>query len=394
MDNHKQIVNGHKSNLKVLNGAFKKFEKSDYSNSMHINQQLTKEDVNINTYFSNSFHSLIQVDAQLDIMKFTPGVNDQINLRRSDLGRPLSDLTNNIKNFNLIEAVQSVIETKKTVYEQVETTKGQWFYVHITTITANNGIEIVGANISFHDITKLSLSKQQADKDNILLTRINKDHENFIYSVSHDLKSPLNSMEALVSLINGSEDIVVIKELSAHLLKSVKCLNETISELSNITDIEKDIAGADSIKLPLLIEEVKWSLRSLLEDSFASVNIHLDIEEINFSKKNLRSIIYNFLCNAIKYKSNNRQLKIDIETRKEDNYIVLSIKDNGIGISESKIESIYSKFKRIDAGDNIIEGTGIGLFLVKRIVFNAGVEMKVQSEVNKGTTFQVFFPVK
>ncbi len=394
MDNLLQIANGHKSNFKVLKSAVKNFEKIVFSNPTITNQQLPKEVININTYFSNSFHSLIQVDAQLYIKKFTPGVIDQINLRRSDLGRPLSDLTNNIKNFNLIEAAQSVIETKKTVYEQVETTKGQWFYLHINTITANNGFEIVGANISFHDITKLTLSKQQADKDNVKLTRINKDHENFIYSVSHDLKSPLNSMEALVSLINGSEDIVVIKELSAHLLKSVKGLHETISELSNITDIEKDIAGEDSIKLPLLIEEVKWSLRGLLEDSFASVNIQLEIEEINFSKKYLRSIIYNFLCNAIKYKSNNRQLKIDIKTRKQDNYIVLSIKDNGIGISESKIESIFSKFKRIDAGDNTIEGTGIGLFLVKRIVLNAGVEMKVQSEVNKGTTFEVFFPVK
>jgi two-component system CheB/CheR fusion protein len=381
-------------NFKVVRGITKSGDITENSLTYDSNKHLPKEVIDINKYFSNSFHSLIQVDAHQCIKNFTPGAIDQVNMRGSDLGRPLSDLTHHIKNFDLVEAVQSVIDSKKTLYEQVETTKEKWFYLLITPVIEYNGNETGGANISFHDITQLTLSKLQVDKDNLKLSRINKDHENFIYSVSHDLKSPLNSMEALVSLINRSDNMEGIKELSTYLMKSVAGLRNTINELSNITDIEKELDGKDSVKLPELIGEIKWSLRDLLNDAFAIVNIELAVDEINFCKKNLRSILYNFLCNAIKYKSNNRQLKIDITTREEDSFVVLSITDNGMGISDSQIETIFSKFKRIDAGENNIEGSGIGLFLVKRIVSNAGVDMKVRSEVNRGTTFEVYFPMK
>ncbi len=248
-----------------------------------------------------------------------------------------------------------------------------------------------GVNIAFHDITMLTLSKKEAEKDNEKLLKINKDHENFIYSVSHDLKAPLNSIEAIVTLINQTNDVKSIKELTNPLLKSVVGLRQTINELSDITKIEQDLNGVEKMKIAPLIEEIKWSLRDLLVNSYAIFNVDLKLKHINFSRKNLRSIIYNLLNNAIKYKSNNRQLKIDVKTYKETDFDVLSITDNGIGISKDQIESIFSKFKRISEGE-AIEGSGIGLYLVNRIVTNAGGEIKVHSDLGKGTTFEVYFP--
>jgi two-component system CheB/CheR fusion protein len=350
----------------------------------------------INQYFNSSFRSLIQIDDKLCIRTFTSAVKNQINIRESDVGRPLSDLTNLIKNLDLLKEVKSAMKAKtnKAVYKEVESVNGMWYSMLIEPFgTEENARDKAGVNIAFHDITSLTLSKMQGDRDKEKLQRINKDHENFIYSVSHDLKSPLNNMEALVSLINTADDNQHIKELGLLLVKSVKGLRETVNELTDITNIEKDLNGEEPVELPSLIEEIKWSLDLPLNSSFAILDVDLKIKELNFSRKNLRSIIYNLLNNAIKYKCNNRQLKIEIRTRKEHNFTVLSVIDNGRGISEAQIESIFAKFKRVCDGEDI-EGSGIGLFLINRMVSAAGGEIKVKSVLGKGSTFEVYFPVK
>lgn len=344
-----------------------------------------------NQFFSSSFHSLIHLDEKLCIKSFSSAANNQVNIRKSDIGRPLSDLTNSIININLEEEIKSAFDFNKTLYKQVEVKSGKWYSLLIEPFSRSNGTTEVGVNIAFHDITELSLSKLKVDMDYIKLLKINSDHENFIYSVSHDLKSPLNNLEGLVSLMINAKDDQNLKKFGAHLLNSVKGLRQTVNELSDIANIEKDLNGEDSIDLSTLIEEIKLSLSNPLLESFAILREELEVKQINFSKKNLRSIILNFLSNAIKYKSNNRQLKIEIKTRKEADRVVLSIMDNGIGISDDEIKSIFSKFKRITAGEDI-EGAGIGLFLVNRIVTNAGGELKVKSFLGKGSNFEVHFP--
>jgi signal transduction histidine kinase len=91
--------------------------------------------------------------------------------------------------------------------------------------------------------------------------------------------------------------------------------------------------------------------------------------------------------NAIKFKATERQPKIIVTTNKENDFIVISVKDNGIGIDESKYDAIFSKYYRLE---NAIEGSGIGLYLVKEIVSNAGGKILVKSQLDKGTEFQIY----
>jgi signal transduction histidine kinase len=113
----------------------------------------------------------------------------------------------------------------------------------------------------------------------------------------------------------------------------------------------------------------------------------LNDQQITFSIRKLRSIIYNLLSNAIKFRSPERRPKIFIKTEREDNFIIISIKDNGIGIDPNKQEAIFSKYFRLE---NQIEGTGVGLYLVKGIVINAGGKILVESQVGKGSEFKVY----
>ncbi|MBK6266151.1 PAS domain-containing protein [Marivirga sp. S37H4] len=357
-------------------------------------KELSELNDDFDNYFKSTINTQVYVDKDLCIKMFTPSTVKQINVKESDIGRPLADLSNNIKETDLIQEVLSVIQTQKLNKKQIETKDGMWYVMVIMPYIRSKDRSVDGAIITFYDITDLKKSQEIIEQANTKLMKINEDHDTFIYSVSHDLKSPLNSMEGLITILKASDDIEQVKAITVPLVKSVIKLRETIDELSNITNIEKEIEEAGNVDVKELVEEVKWSIRDLLESSHAILEIELNEKEIKFSKKNLRSILYNLLCNAIKYRSNNRQLKIVVKTQKIDGFTMLSIQDNGIGISDGKIGEIFSKFKRIHEHNAGIEGSGIGLYLVNKIVSNAGGEIKVESTLEKGTTFKVLFPNK
>jgi two-component system phosphate regulon sensor histidine kinase PhoR len=121
--------------------------------------------------------------------------------------------------------------------------------------------------------------------------------------------------------------------------------------------------------------------------SDARIRTEINISQITFSRRKLRSIIYNLVSNGIKFKSPDRKPEIFIRTEREGDFIVLSIKDNGIGIDEDKRDKIFSKYFRIE---NDIEGSGIGLYLINEIVKNSGGRIEVDSQKGYGSTFKVF----
>jgi two-component system, chemotaxis family, CheB/CheR fusion protein len=348
----------------------------------------------LNNYFRSTYNSQLCVDKKLLIKRFTPVSIQQINVKESDIGRPLSDLSTNIKSTSLIDDIHTVINTQKITEKQIETIDGKWYMMMIVPYIRSQDQTTDGAIITFNDITEIKKSKEIIKVNNNKLVKINQDHDTFIYSVSHDLKAPLNNMEGLVSALKDSNDANEIKELSGLIMKSVTTLKETISELSDITKIEKvsENEGADVVNISDLLDEIKISIRDILIESKAKVNIDLDEKEVRFLKKNLRSILFNLLSNAVKYRSKDRELEVDIKSTRSDGYIVLSIEDNGLGIEKEKIKSVFAKFKRIhdDQGANV-DGTGIGLYLINKIITNAGGKIEVTSKRGRGSCFKVYF---
>ncbi|MGN6543399.1 MAG: sensor histidine kinase, partial [Ginsengibacter sp.] len=136
-----------------------------------------------------------------------------------------------------------------------------------------------------------------------------------------------------------------------------------------------------------ILEDVRLTLSHNIKDSDAIIKSELNVQEMTFSRRKLRSIIYNLVSNAIKFRSPERRPKIVIKTERESNFIIISIKDNGIGIDSHKQEAIFSKYFRI--GNNI-EGSGVGLYLVKEIVTNAGGKIYVESQLGEGSEFKVY----
>lgn len=227
------------------------------------------------------------------------------------------------------------------------------------------------------------------------LVKINVDLDNFIYTASHDLKAPVTNLEGLINLLNKQLDkklndqeknILNMMETSIHKFK------KTISDLTDITKVQK---GFDGLKETLLfkdvLEDVKLDLTQMLSVSNAQIHEDFQVEGVVFTPNNLRSIFYNLISNAIKYRSPERPLKIEIKTRQESDFIVLSIKDNGLGISDYQRPKLFTMFKRFHTH---VDGTGIGLYVIKRILENNRGKIELDSDEREGSTFNVYFKTK
>lgn len=246
------------------------------------------------------------------------------------------------------------------------------------------------------DKEKLAAIIAEINVKNEELQTINIDLDNFIYTASHDLKSPVSNIEGLIHTLSavledGNPSREEVKSILDMMNHSVGRFSKTIKDLTTITKIQKDDEQElhEKVNLMELIEDIKLTNNNLIEGSGARITIECEnCGEITFSRKNLKSILYNLISNAIKYRSPQRIPEVFISSERHDGFIVLKVKDNGLGLDENKQKKLFSMFKRFH---DHVEGTGIGLYLVKRIITNAGGKVEVESVPEVGSTFKVYF---
>ncbi|MFN6945151.1 MAG: sensor histidine kinase, partial [Cytophagaceae bacterium] len=196
--------------------------------------------------------------------------------------------------------------------------------------------------------------------------------EGLIYTLN-DILQDYNNEEAdeIIGLIN----------------QSIQRFKNTLLDLTEISKVQNINEEAEDVNILDVIQEVKITLASQIESYKADICVDLEIVNVKFSRKNLRSIIYNLLSNGIKYSSPKRKPQVKISTEQWGIYLLLRIEDNGLGIRTESIPQIFSMFKRLH---DHVDGTGLGLYILKKIIENAGGKIEVESELDKGTVFNLF----
>jgi PAS domain S-box-containing protein len=247
---------------------------------------------------------------------------------------------------------------------------------------------------TFTDINESKLTEENLRIKNEELSKINHDLDNFIYTASHDLKAPISNIEGLLMTINDTldpehckgEEIIQLFEMMD---KSILRFKKTIHDLTEITRAQKSAEEEkEYVEFDGILDDVITSINDLAKATQATFVLDFSVPSIKFSRKSIRSIFYNLISNALKYRHPERKPVIEVKTVQEGDWIVLSVKDNGLGISEANKEKVFSMFKRLHAH---VEGSGVGLYIVKRIVTNAGGRIELESKVGEGTTFRIFF---
>lgn len=244
------------------------------------------------------------------------------------------------------------------------------------------------------ELQKLAEAKKYLNEQNEELNRINQDLDTFVYVASHDLKAPVLNIEGLVTALTETLGEAAkmgdVRNIINLIGSSIVRFKNTISDLTEVSKVQKEISTRpEKILLRSFIDDVKDELREMIVLTEAEITVQVaDDLDLCFSRKNFHSIVYNLLSNALKYRSPDRRPEIHLNIEPLEDCVLLSVKDNGLGIDAKNISKIFLMFERLHGH---VEGSGIGLYIVKRIMENSAGKIEVESEVGRGSTFKLFF---
>lgn len=235
---------------------------------------------------------------------------------------------------------------------------------------------------------ELYISNKELNQSIDELSRINAELDNFVYSASHDLKAPLNNLEGLVALLEPFDQVEEDQiEILGLIGKSVTRFKDVVNDMTLMAQTAKNNYKRHNIDFPRLISEIKSDLNHLINATGTVFTLELEVKLIQYPRKEIRSILFNLISNGIKYSFPNRPPVITIRTKFIENELLIEVEDNGSGIEPENIPELFDKYYRINP---TIEGSGLGLFIVKRMVENRGGRIEVRSMIGKGSLFSVF----
>jgi len=243
----------------------------------------------------------------------------------------------------------------------------------------------------------------QAQKEEILrkneeLVNLNKEKNNLIGIVAHDLKSPLNQIKGLITIIKFKKD-----QLDTETVELIETIEKSAVRLSDMINKILDVEAIESKKLNIKLEDV--DLKELLKEIANNFGVLADKKniKINLELKGGKPVVRadrnyalqifeNLVSNAIKFSEHDKNIYFKLNHSKGK--VICEIRDESPGLSEQDKKLLFSKYQKLSArptGDEL--STGLGLSIVKKFTESMGGEIWYESELGKGTSFFVSFPL-
>ena len=272
---------------------------------------------------------------------------------------------------------------------------GGLFFGHSKTAVFSESDEDIVKGIAAQAAIAIDNSRlfETISQKNDELLKINNDLDNFVYTASHDLKAPVLNIEGLVYALTAAlkrDKPERIDDILDKIQLSIRKFKETIQALTEVAKTNKNLEEElESFDIKELVNDELFSIQEALQKADATVELDIDCVDFRFSRANMQSIIHNLITNAVKYRSPERPPHIQLVCKRTAEGICLKVSDNGLGIDPSFHAKIFTMFSRYHTH---VEGTGIGLYLVKRIVENNGGTIAIDSEPGRGTTFTIHLP--
>lgn len=270
---------------------------------------------------------------------------------------------------------------------------GEEFWVSMSISPVFNELRAATHFIAIEkDVTERK--KKEIEKELLIaeLSQSNKDLRHFSYVISHNLRAPIANLLGLTSLIDQYKmPNKSLKTILDGIKQSAVMFDDTLKDLTKILVI-KDQTNIvkENISLTDTVNNIISQLSIVINDNQVKVSYDFnDAPMVYFTSAYLESIFLNLFTNAIKYKSPDRKLKIQISSTNFDGFVEIRFKDNGIGIDlnthKEKLFKLYQRFH------DHSEGKGLGLYLIKSQIDVMNGEINIESKVNVGTTFIIKF---
>ncbi len=378
---------------------------SDITQQKLAQEALSKSEANLRTILNNADTAYVLLNNNFDILSFNQLANDYALL---DLGKSLVEGDNFIQTLwkkwqpTAFTNMNKVLEGDTAEYESSYLqANGErlWFHVRINRIMDERE-KVIGLCISASNITERKLAENQIREFSVQLEQkvkertyelevANKELESFSYSVSHDLRAPLRSLNGYSQALledYGSK----LEERAQHYLKRIQLNSERmanlIDDLLKLSRVTRQVLSKQEINLSKVAREVVKELEEKYPLEYT--NVHIDSGMITQADPHLiRIALHNLLDNAIKFSAKAEQPEIIFSSFvDENNRKVWFVTDNGVGFDMQYAGKLFGAFQRLHDKDDY-PGTGIGLSIVQRVINRHGGKIWAEASVNGGAKF-------
>lgn len=352
----------------------------------------------LETFFNQSLDMLCIAGQDGRFLKLSKAFEDVLHYKRAELeGVNYLDFVHPDDLEATVMAMQHLQE-QKTVSQFINryrTKEGEFRYIEWYSSPVGEYVYAVA-----RDVTERMERERELINARKIAEEANASKSLFLSRMSHELRTPMNSILGFAQLLEMSELNEMQETSVSHILNSGKHLLGLINEVL-------DIARIETGKLTLSIEQVNMSaaiekVSTLLEPQANKQKIKILLGGslknpvyVRADQQRVIQILTNVINNAIKYNKENGSIFIEQEESKDDKgneMIKVSVRDTGIGIKEEDIPKLFTPFERIGAQNSEIEGTGLGLAVVKELIHVLNGEVGVYSEEGKGSTFWFALP--
>lgn len=238
-------------------------------------------------------------------------------------------------------------------------------------------------------INKLMLAKRETEIHNENLTIANRELDKFVYSASHDLRSPITSLKGLIEIAQEEDDLAQVKDYMQMMHESLTKQDQFINDIIDYSRNKRKQLLIEVVSLNKLIEDAVSQHQHIKDADTISIRKNIAVDEIYSDSLRLKIILNNLVSNAIKYSDKKKKEKhISIATDENNDCYIIKIEDNGIGIKDEFKHKIFEMF--FVTNNNV--GSGLGLYIAKEAAENLNGNITVKTEINTGSTFTVTLP--
>ena len=340
------------------------------------------EDAEVAAILASMVEGVIAVDRQSRILTVNPALEAIFDIQRSAVfGHSILEA---IRNRAFSDILDTVLQTGRSTTRELEmlTPVERVFQVQAAPLTGNG--RTVGAVAVLHDVTALR--------------RLEGLRREFVANVSHELKTPLTSIKGFVeTLLDGAVDDPVNNRKFLQIIAGhTEQLTRLIDDLLALSQIESREAGLALAPVPLrpVLEETLLMLKPQLDHRQIVVELDLptDLPPLKADRDRLKQAVLNLLDNAVKFNVEGGTITISASPGHEA--VLIHVTDAGIGIPPEDLPRIFERFYRVDkARSRQLGGTGLGLSIVKHIAEAHGGAASVQSQLGRGSTFSLRWPI-
>ena len=349
---------------------------------MEINDRNTKT----KAILSSMINGVIAVDNSKKIMFVNSAAEEMFEFKEDNVkGKYILEV---LRNSDLDEQIQKMISQNimTTIEIEVDFPKKRNFNLYSNPIiSTENGDEKIGVVIIIQDITEVKK-----------LENMRKD---FVANVSHELKTPLTSIKGFIeTLLDGASENEEIRDKFLGIINvEVERLNSLIEDLLILSEIEKTekIAHDEEINLSYSTRSIIEMLSEIAKNKEVSLlyNCESKLPSIYGNQSWFKQMMVNLIDNAIKYNKPGGEVRVNIKSDDEKKEVIISVKDNGVGIKSEHLNRLFERFYRVDkARSRNIGGTGLGLAIVKHVVLSFKGVIEINSSFGEGTEFLVKIP--